>query len=241
MVKRRLSLTTPDCLRCPVQTLCPLADLSPGTSEKKPPSVSCTRYQAGQYVFTEHQPATGIHVVCNGVASVQSSNEEGTEFGLHLLGTGGFLNVTDALCEEGIYSVSAKVLVDANIAFVRQDEFLRRMADQSVFTLKLLQQVGRQMKQLEERQGQLACSSACERMICLLRSLADLGGKQAFSGVALPATLERSDLASLIGTTPETISRLMSRLHKSGLVQSSMSKIHIPDIHRLKHATCCEP
>ncbi|ULA62627.1 MAG: hypothetical protein LZF86_50007 [Nitrospira sp.] len=229
------------CRRCPERTRCPLADLVNAQAPEQAVPALFTEYRAGQYICVEHEPMIGLHVVCTGAVAVHSCNEDGHECGLHLVGIGGYLNATDALLEKNLYSVSAKVLINATVAVLRQSEFQRALREQPDFSLKLVQQVGRQMKRLEERQGELARDSACERMLALLRALADLGGEQVLNEVALPATLERADLASLIATTPETISRLLSKFQKSGVVRSSRRTILIPNLKRLKHATCCEP
>ncbi|MCC6141652.1 MAG: Crp/Fnr family transcriptional regulator [Nitrospira sp.] len=228
------------CRQCPERARCPLADLVDAQPPEPAWPVLFTEYRAGQYICTEHEPMIGLHVVCTGAVAVYSCNTDGHECGLHLVGAGGYLNATDTLLQKDLYSVSAKVLIDAAVAVLRQGEFQRALQERPTFALKLVQQVGRQMKRLEERQGELARNSACERMLTLLRILADLGGEQAVNGVVLPATLARADLASLIATTPETISRLLSKLQKSGVVRSSRSAILIPSIKRLTQATCCE-
>lgn len=228
------------CPQCPKQQNCPFADLVRGGESEGTTPVLFTHYRPGQYIYTQNGPMNGLHVVCAGAVMVQVCNEEGVEYGLHLVGAGGCLNATDVLSKRAVYSASAKVLSDANIAFLSQTELQCLLPQHPAFSFKLLYQVSEQLQLLEEQQIYLAHGNACERMLHLMQRLTSLGIQHSVDGVTLPATLDRADIASLVATTPETISRLMTRLQKAGLVQSRENRTQVLDMNRLKRATCCE-
>ena len=233
------ALDTP-CYRCPKNQSCAIFELVNVSVDRLSSPVIFSRYQPGRYISRQDEPAVGLYVVCRGLVMVSSMHERGHEYGLDLVGVGGVLHATDNVLRENCYTVSTKVLTDATIAFLRVNDFAKSMRDSSSFATKLTQQVCHQTKQLKERYGYLASESVCQRMMYLLSSLADLAGQPSVDGLVFPMRLDRSDLAVLLATTPETISRLSARLQRSGLVRLESSRIILPDPERLKRATCCD-
>lgn len=238
-MKRSLNADLP-CQRCSESTSCAVGSLTTSLRGMQSLPVIFSRYQAGQHVIDQNEPTTGLRVVCKGTVLECSWNEAGQECGLRLVGVGGLVAATDTLLCASHYSVSVRVLAKATIAFLKGDEVQKQLASSPTFSRMLLVQISRQMRSLEEQYGRLAHNSACERMIDLLRTLAMLGGEPSQTGVAFPAPLERAVLASMVGTTPETVSRLLTRFRKTGLVRISQSKMFFPSLKRLEEATCCQ-
>lgn len=214
---------------------CPLISLC-GANDSK---IVHTWYRRGQHIFDQGEPTTGLHVLCKGAVMVFACNERGDEYGLHVVGPASIIAMTDILLEEKCYSVTAKVVSDALVAFVRMDEFRTHCENNSLFTRYVMRETVRQMQLLEQRHGHLAHDNACGRMLHLLRHLIELGGRPCGEGLSLPITLKRSALASLIATRPETISRLTSLFQEAGLARFSDKEIVIPNPDRIKGAKCC--
>src|SRR5581483_11044821 len=167
----------PPCQRCPECTACALGNLTTSLTGQQLSPVVFTGYRAGQHVIDQNEPTTGLRVVCRGTVTEFSCSEAGQECCVHIVGIGGLVTATDTLACASHCSVSAKALTNSTIAFLKGDELQRQLASNTAFTRKLLMQICRQMKALEERHVRLAYNSACERMIDLLRTLADLGGE----------------------------------------------------------------
>lgn len=166
-------------------------------------------------------------------------NAHGDEYGLRMVGACEVIDLTDIILEESSYSISAKVLSDALVAFVRISDFRKQSATNLNFGMSLIQQAARHMKLLERQHGHLAHEDVCGRMLHFLRLLAEQGGEACGGGVRLPIKLQRSTLASMISTRPETISRLVTVLEDIGLIKYSDGQIVLLDLCRLNDATCC--
>lgn len=162
--------------------------------------------------------------------------ESGVEAGMRLVGAGGILDATDVLLGRSTHSLSATCLGDAAIASIRPDRLRGLMERSPDMTMLLLREVTTQMWMLEERYLWLLCRDAYARTVHALLSLAEITGPSSSNKTTLPFRLKRSALAGIVGTSRETISRVMARLQKHGLVVQAGLQTIIPDLARLRDA-----
>ncbi|MBI4401801.1 MAG: Crp/Fnr family transcriptional regulator [Nitrospirae bacterium] len=203
---------------------------------ESPLPIVWTPYRAGRHILDEGAPNTGAHIVCSGLIMATYFNEGGSESVVHLLGTGGIADATDVLLENPTYSLSARALTDTIIGFVRPDILSKHLENDASFMRKLLGQVITQMRSLEKRCRSLLSLDATGRVVYALLQLAQILRPKDAGRVPLPLPLERSVLAQLAATTPETTSRVVVRLLKSRLILQSNRHVTIPDIQRLREA-----
>lgn len=204
--------------------------MGPGTTQ-----VLQTRYRAGQHIVNEGEPVIGLHVLCDGWATVTKSigmqQEDRT---LYVVGAGGLLDVSDNLAASQIYSGTAKSLTNSTVAFVRSDEFARRLETDQTFSGKLLRLIAQQLRALEEQYIVRFSQDVASRIIHVLLKFARPYGLERSKAVTLPMKLSRSSLAEIVGTTPETISRAISRLKQQRHILETHQATIIPDIERLR-------
>ena len=194
-----------------------------------------TRYRAGQHIVNEGEPMIGLHVLCDGWATVTKSIgmvQEGRT--LYVVGAGGLLDVSDNLAASQIYSGTVKSLTNSTVAFVRSDELARRLETDQTFSGKFLRLIAKQLRALEEQYIVRLSQDAASRIIHVLLEFARPYGLEHSKTVTLPMKLSRSSLAEIIGTTPETISRAISRLKQQRHVLETPRETIIPDIERLR-------
>lgn len=196
-------------------------------------------YGPGEHIVDQGRPTTGLHVVCAGAVMIVGVNDRGDEYGLHVVGPGNVLAMTDVLLEEKYYSITAEALTDTLVAFLRMDRFRHICNTNPMFAKGLTQASMQQVQSLERRHGELTHDSACRRLLHLLRDLTVLGGRPSVQGVRVPVPLKRSTLASLIGARPETISRLRVLLQKEGLVKFGEKETVILNPDRITKGKCC--
>lgn len=225
------------CLDCPKQPACGLA----GFLSRHPPSessrfIAVRRYLAGQYVVKEGEPVRALHLVCRGAVLVIATDESGTEAGLHLVGTGEFLNATDLFLEHQTYSRSAACLGDVTATAITADALRGLLQSSPSLAASLLRQVASQMRLLEEHHRQLQCLDASARTIQALLQMVDLCASRGTKDVVLPFRLKRSVLARLAGASRETVSRALADLMTRGLIRQSGHRLIIPDPARLEQA-----
>lgn len=97
----------------------------------------------------------------------------------------------------------------------------------------VLSQMARQMRTLEERYTNLEQSDAFSRVVHSFLILATESGLHGRT-ITLPFVVRRELLAQLAGTTPETVSRIRTRLRNDGLVSWSNGQTVLADVERLR-------
>lgn len=223
------------CDACPEQSHCPLPAVVKGSTGSNTIRVLQTRYRVGQHILNEGEPVTGLHVLCDGWATVTKSvgMEQGDRT-LYVVGAGGLLDVSDNLAASQVYSGTAKSLTNSTVAFVRSDEFARRLETDQTFSGKLLRLIAKQLRALEEHYILRLSQDAASRIIHVLLEFARPYWVERGKAVTLPMKLSRSSLAEIVGTTPETISRVISRLKQQRHILETPRETIIPDIERLR-------
>ncbi len=219
------------CDACREQSHCPLPAVVKGSSTIR---VLQTKYRVGQHILNEGEPVTGLHVLCDGWATV--TKQVGTEDDrtLYVVGAGGLLDVSDNLAASPIYSCTAKSLTNSTVAFVRSDEFASRLESDHTFSGKLLRLLAKQLCALEEQYILHRSRDAASRIIHVLLAFAKPYCLERGKAVTVPLKLSRSSLAEIVGTTPETISRAISRLKQQRHILETPRETIIPDIERLR-------
>jgi len=198
------------------------------------PSAVLKHYRIGQDIIHEGEPSAWLHLVCRGLVLVTTLGEGGEESVLHVVGVGGIVDARDCFSSSDIHAVSARALTDATILFIRHDELHKRLEAAPFHAAKLLRQIVTQLQMLEERYVERQSEDASRRVVRTLLRLVQLSEKGSGVGVVLPFPLGRSLLSQLAGTSPETISRVMARLRKMGVVRQARYEVRIPDVRRLQ-------
>jgi CRP/FNR family transcriptional regulator len=223
---------TDPCLTCETKERCAFIGLP--TARPLPfPSV-LTRYGEDRPIIEEGEPVTGLHVMCRGAAIVTAMTAEGARFVLHLVGTGGILDAPDVLAERPSHSVSARALTDALVLFVRLETAQARLREDPALIAKLCHQAGSQLYTLQERYIRLQSQDTSRRVVQALLELAHACGRPQGRSLVLPLVPKRSLLAQIAGTTPETISRMMSSLRRRRLVRTRKGTLVIGDVKKLQ-------
>lgn len=223
------------CTACPLQSHCPLPTVAKGSGGSRATPIIQTRYRAGQHIINEGEPVIGLHVLCDGWAVVAKSvRMEQDDLTIHIVGAGGLLDVSDNLAAFPAYSSAVKSLTSSTVAFIRSDEFTRRLETDRTFSGKLLRLVARQLHALEEQYVVRFSLDAASRTIHTLLGFAQSYRLEHSKAVTLPMKLSRSSLAEIVGTTPETISRVISKLKQQRHVLETQRETIIPDMERLR-------
>lgn len=182
-------------------------------------------YQKGQFIYQEGNQALGLYCVQRGKIKVIKAGSDNKEQIVHLCRAGDALGVR-ALVAGTRHASSAVALEECVVCFVPQPDFLRLLQANVQFSTALLQLLARALGQVEERMLHLAYKPVRERLAGALLLV-----QQTFrqEGEELPfrIVLGRDDLAALVGTAKETVSRLLSEFKEAGIVATRGSQLTI--------------
>lgn len=220
---------TPVCQTCPSRKgpllgCCPMEELEFIAGTK-----SSQLYQKGQTIYREGATANGLYCVHQGKIKVTKIGGDQKEQIIRLARHGDVLGFRSLLTSNR-YSTSAVALEDCVVCFVPRADFLRLVQSNMQFANSLMQLLASALGEAEERMLQLAYKPVRERLAAALLLV-----QRTFGSAEAPhvIALSRDDLAALVGTAKETVSRLLTEYKDAGLIATRGSQITILDENRL--------
>lgn len=194
---------------------------------------STRTYQKGQILFYEGNRAFGLHYLNSGKVKLSTFTPDGKVYITRIMTAGDLLGCHAFFTGE-TYAVTAEVLEEATVCFLEQDDVHRLFDANPLFGMQLINKLGKQLRSAEHKAADIAYKSVPERLAELLLTLRDSCGEPLSEDqVRLDISLSREDLASMIGTTVETIVRTLSRFRQLDLIGSEKKQIVLKSVGRL--------
>lgn len=191
------------------------------------------RFQAGELIFSEGDPCTGLYVVQSGNVRIFKSSVGGREQVLTIDGPGSSIAELPVF-DGGNYPASAQAVTDCSLFFVSRQDFQNLCLQYPQVSLKVLRVVGGRLRRLVGIIEELSFTTVRHRLIALLIRLAKQEHSRNGDTVMLMLPANNSELAAQIGTVRELVSRNLSRLQADGLIEVDNRSVKIPSIKRLE-------
>jgi CRP/FNR family transcriptional regulator len=187
-------------------------------------------YRDGALLFVEGQQARGAYVLCSGQAKLSTTSREGKVLILRIAGSGEVLGLSAAL-SAGAYEVTAETSGPCHINFVERRALLTAIEKSPEFGLHASLALSRQLQRAYHDVHDLVLSrSSAGKLARLLLSWSRRREKSTDGAeVRIPATLTHEEMAQMIGSSRETVTRLLGDLKKRELIQLDGSTLVIRD------------
>lgn len=187
------------------------------------------KYKKGEVVYRAGYNSDSLYIVSKGKIKIYRLSESGKEQLLHLLFTGDFTGEL-ALFSETIHESYAEAMEDTEVCSVNRTDLQDLLRKYPAISLKILFEFSKRLEQVEKQTTRFATEKVETRLALYLAELVE--GDSEIKEIELPMT--KKDLASYLGTTPETISRKLYELEDAGLIkQKENKKIEIINLEEL--------
>ena len=117
---------------------------------------------------------------------------------------------------------------------IRNEDLEKIILEKPQVAVELIRALTEKIMVMQERIRHLGSNDAVDRTIQVLLTLAHGHGTKTNHGIQICVNITRQDLASFVGTTRETISRILSRLANAKIIDISGKNIVITDLEGLK-------
>ncbi|MGC9453693.1 MAG: Crp/Fnr family transcriptional regulator [Phycisphaerae bacterium] len=181
---------------------------------------------AGEAIFQPGRAADRFHVVLEGLVKVYQLSPQGQEQTLHLYGPGCTFGEA-AMFAGGDYPAWARAAEDARVLEVLRAVLERAMCDRPELTLGMLAGLSSKLREFARLIERLSLKDVPSRVAAALLEEAD--GRREFR---LGQT--KRQLASKLGTTPETLSRSLGKLSDAGYIHVKGGTVTINDAEALR-------
>jgi CRP-like cAMP-binding protein len=189
--------------------------------------------QPGEAVYHEGQAATHLFVVATGAIKTTRFSSDGRETLLDLLFPGDFLGTYPGAAGT-VYSDSAWAVLPTCLLTLPKQEFAAILRRLPSVALAALEGVGRRLSRTEDAVHRLSGAPVDQRLAATLLLIADKVGQPWDGAVLLQVPLTRDDLAAMTGAVTETVSRVLSRWRREGLVRTGRRWVAIRDVEALQ-------
>lgn len=181
-----------------------------------------------EYIFTPDEPSSQVYMLKSGRVRISRLSETGKHFTLVILEPG------DIFGESAIFSDDprrnfAEALDEAEICAIDKREFESVVMKNASVSLKIAQIVEHRLTEAQEQIEHLVFYDVQTRLARLLLKLADIHGERAEKGVKIGIKLTHEDIASLIGSTRETTSKILNEFKANGWIDVQKRHIFLLD------------
>ena len=194
-------------------------------------SIGISRHvEAHKVVVREGFAADHLLLVCAGRVKITAASTEGRTLLLRIAGPGDFLGLA-ALLQNSLYCVTAETLDCCVIRSIARVDFLRVMTTHPEIGSSVIHSLAREYNGAVLAARRLALhTSAAGKLASTLLDLSranEFDNTPAFSNlpVSFLMQLTHEDLGSMAGLTRETVSRLLTRFRREGLVNQTNDRM----------------
>lgn len=170
----------------------------------------------GEMAYGAGAPISQLMVVHTGMVKVTRIDAAGREQLLRILGPGDFIGES-AFLTGSPPTHFAIAAAPTSLCVFRHAALGGLVRDHPSIAVRMLQEISRRLSQVEERLASLLSGDVTARLAAYLLGLP---GRAAAGGIRVELPMAKKDVASLLDTTPESLSRQLRRLHDSGVART---------------------
>lgn len=176
--------------------------------------------QKGTIILNPSNPIHALFLLKKGNVRLYRSNEEGKQLTVDLLGDGNVFGETStfSLNEDNVY---AEALTDVYICIIGKDQMEALMKKSPTLAIKFIEILSSRLREMYDMSEQIALRSVRYRVLALLLKLSERFGKRHKQWQTIDIKITHHDIATMIGSTRETVSATISQLKKEKLITKS--------------------
>ena len=184
-------------------------------------------YPKGAILFVEGQTADGLFVLCSGKVKLTASYPQGRSIILRVAAPGEVLGLSAALSAAN-HDASAEVLESAQVNFLPRTTFMGFVERNGEVAVRIAQHLGAELRRAHHQVVRIALAPSARAK--LAGWLLDWAGREAQptkKGTRFQLPLTRQEIGELIGSSRETVSRILADFNRKGLVHVNGSSITV--------------
>lgn len=190
------------------------------------------KYPRSTPIYLPADHADGVLLLAEGRVKIGSFTEEGKQTILAFIEPGEIFGELSLMGSEEREEY-AEAVEKSTVILIPNEAIQLLLAESPTVSLGVTKLFGMRRRRIERRLKYLLFRSNRERLIHLLLELTEQYGRQVEGGVELRIKLSHQDLASIIGSTRETVTVVLGELQTEGRLQLGRRKIVLTDLAQL--------
>ncbi|MDR7238629.1 Crp/Fnr family transcriptional regulator [Neobacillus drentensis] len=171
------------------------------------------------HVFLQGDPLENVYFIYEGKIKIYKSDINGKEQ-IVAIAKKGEMFPHVGFFRKGDYPAYAEVLESSTLIAIPISKFENVLIENPELCIKVFKVLGEKIVDLQNRLEEQILNNTYEQIVKLLIRLAQKHGKEQEDGtILLKSEFTNKDLANMIGTTRETISRTLTKMKKDELIE----------------------
>ncbi|RLB18157.1 MAG: Crp/Fnr family transcriptional regulator [Deltaproteobacteria bacterium] len=185
-------------------------------------------FNKGDPVFFEGEDSNGFYIIGEGLVKIYKLSIEGKEQILHILGPGEPFGEVPVFSGQR-FPANAETITKSQVLFFPRPAFTNLITRNPSLALNMLAVLSVRLRQFTTQIENLSLKEVPARLAGYLIYLAEEQGNEDL----VTLNISKGQLASLLGTVPETLSRVFARMNTQNLIEVEDRRIAILDRDRL--------
>jgi CRP/FNR family transcriptional regulator len=212
-----------------------LEPLSEGELEEFGRRVPDTHVERGRVFYAPGDKSEALFMLKKGKVRIYKVTPEGWEFTLAVVEAGTMFGEM-ALTAQRMREAYAEAIEPSDICVLRREDLERIVRSNPDVGLAMMRVLSERLRACEERLEDTGLKDVPARLAGLVLRLAESEGVVTGEGLKIPTRYTHHQLAAMIGTSRETITRAFAKLRQAGAVELRRRYIHIEDVPALERA-----
>jgi CRP/FNR family transcriptional regulator len=183
--------------------------------------ISDQNFKKGENIFAEGDDGVGFYILVSGQVKIYKLSVDGKEQILHIFGPG------EPFAEAAVFTgrafpAYADAMQNSRVFFIPREAFIDLIKANPALAMNMLGTLSMRLKKFAGMIEALSLKEVPGRLASHLLLLSEQQGSSDF-----PLNISKTQLASLLGTIPETLSRILNKLSSKGYLESNGPRIMI--------------
>jgi CRP/FNR family transcriptional regulator len=198
-------------------------------------SLSSRSFARGATIFHQGDEGDVLYLIVRGQVRIYTVSQLGQELSVKVFRDGDFFGEL-ALLDGQPRSASAEAMRPTTALTLHRDAFRGAIRSTPEIALSVLEELAARLRRSNIYAEHLAAHSAPQRVVRTLLDLADQHGVAERGATRIDLHLTQDDLASLAGTTRETVNRVLAGLREQGLIQIERARVSVLNLPQLERS-----
>ena len=217
-----------NCQTCDLKDKGFFCHLAPSAARDFEAIKSSSTYPTGAVLFLEKESFRGVYLLCKGKVKLTMSSSGGKTLILRLARPGEVLGLMAAVSGSP-YEATVETLEPCQVAFIRHENFSRFIEKYPEVYQAMLRQLSAQYFGTCEQMRTIALSMSSREKLARLLLNWSYEGKETEEGIRISVPLTHEQIAECVGSTRETVTRIMSEFRTRHLITLKGATMLIPD------------
>ncbi|MDF0725839.1 Crp/Fnr family transcriptional regulator [Cytobacillus sp. S13-E01] len=191
------------------------------------------KLSAGQHLFWEGEQVDKMYYIQSGRVKLRTSTESGKEYLISIKEEGSLLGEFGGLNEDLHYDYRAEVTEEAEVGVIVLNDLKKLMYQFGNFAVEFMSWIGSNYRETQTKLNDLLFNDKTGALASTLIRLSTSYGVKCADGILITIELTNKEYGDYIGTSRESVNRLLNTWKREGIIDYIDRKIVIRNIDKL--------